>query len=56
MGRFNVTISIDPVIKERLSAVSKKSDIPMSRIIEQLLKENLPKLEDKHMIHPKLKL
>jgi hypothetical protein len=56
MGRFNFTISLDPTIKERLSEVSKKSNIPMSRIIEQLLIDNLPELEKKHLVNPKLKL
>jgi predicted transcriptional regulator len=56
MGRFNFTISLDPAVKERLSEVSKKSNIPMSRIIEQLLHDNLPELEKKHLVHPKLKL
>lgn len=50
---YSLSINLD--LKERLRAVSKKTDIPMARIIEMILEESLPEYEKKYMIQPRLK-
>lgn len=54
MHRTTLSLSIDIGLKERLYEVSKKSNIPMAKLIEELLKENLPRYEKKYELQQKI--
>jgi hypothetical protein len=54
MHRTTLSLSIDIILKERLLAVSKKSNISMAKLIEELLKENLPRYEKKYELQQKI--
>lgn len=54
MHRTTLSLSIEISLKERLLQVSKKSNIPMAKLIEELLKENLPKYEKKYQLQQKI--
>jgi predicted HicB family RNase H-like nuclease len=48
------SLSIDISLKERLHEVSKKSNISMAKLIEELLKEDLPQYEKKYQLQQKI--
>jgi hypothetical protein len=54
MHRTTLSLSIDIILKERLLEVSKKSNISMAKLIEELLKENLPRYEKKYQLQQKI--
>jgi hypothetical protein len=54
MHRTTLSLSIDMILKERLLEVSKRSNISMAKLIEELLKENLPRYEKKYQLQQKI--
>ncbi len=54
MHRTTLSLSIDAALKDRLHEVSKKSNISMAKLIEELLKENLPRYEKKYQLQQKI--
>jgi hypothetical protein len=54
MHRTTLSLSINIILKARLLEVSKKSNISMAKLIEELLKENLPRYEKKYHLQQKI--